>query len=152
MYSNTNLMQMIREVVMGTKHGQSHSLLRARGSVRMSIPSRLSDQGPCQLGNYRGKGGHKIHGDTDLTKQTRRQRQETNLSTHTNRRAINRVCVSGIHAQLCWLNLHVGKQQRCSPAWAATSGPQEPGWAPAAGQEGPGPGQREEAAECFCIT
>lgn len=49
------------------------------------------------------------------------------------------VCVSGIHAQLCyWLNWQTGKWQRCPSAWVETPGPQAELHAGAARQDGAG--------------
>lgn len=52
---------------MGTKPGQSHSLMRSREIVTAFIPVRLHAQGPCQ----KKQKGKKIH--TDMTKQKLRQ-------------------------------------------------------------------------------
>lgn len=39
-----------------SKAGQSHQLMRACESVRIFMPARLSDWGPCQLRNQGKKG------------------------------------------------------------------------------------------------
>lgn len=49
-YRDINLTDVVGEEVMGTKLRHLYCLMKACESVKICIPARLPDQGPCQLG------------------------------------------------------------------------------------------------------
>lgn len=110
--------------------------MRARWSIRMSVPARWSVRGHW---NKMGKGGEtriKIYKRHKPDRANMKNMSRKDLTTHINWRAT--VCVPLGYRLSCWLNLHIRK------------------WQPGPGglqQLGRGPGLGlEEAAVHFYIT
>lgn len=79
---------------MGTKPGQSHSLMRSREIVTAFIPVRLHAQGPCQK-KQKGKKNTHRHDKAKIEAMTR------NKPLHTNSWAIKKLQVP-IPGRLAW--------------------------------------------------